>query len=284
MTIRSILVGASGGAASNGALELGCRLAKRFGARLEAFHVRIDSEQLMLSAEAGAVPFDQAWIGQVAAAAATVEGNTKAAFAEIAARHGLRPGGTAADEPGAWWLSVPGDGPRLLAQRARFFDLVVLGRSGRVVDEPHSDAVEETLLASGRPILLAPEEPPKTIGEAIAFGWNGSAQAVRALAASLPLLETARRVSIISIGEKPDGSLDSLKQYLELHNITAEFRDVFQVEGADLGGQLLSAARDAGADLLVMGGYGRSPWREVLFGGTTRQVVGVALLPLFVAH
>jgi nucleotide-binding universal stress UspA family protein len=56
------------------------------------------------------------------------------------------------------------------------------------------------------------------------------------------------------------------------------------VPGAGAGQQLLSAAREENADLLVMGGYGRVPWREFLFGGATRDVVGVSLLPLLLTH
>lgn len=284
MTIRSILIGASGGAASDGALELGCHLASRFHARVEAFHGGVDAAGLALAAQTGAVPLDKRWAAEVASAATTLEGRTRVSFAKIAARHGLSPGGAVPSEPGAWWSSAVGDGPRLLARYARFFDLVVLGRSRRVVEEAHSGAVEETLLQSGRPVLLAPEKPPQVIGETIAVGWNGSAQAVRALVAALPLLEKARKVVVITITKEPDQSANPLGDYLTLHNINAEFRDAFLVERADLGGQLLSTARDVGADLLIMGGYGRSPWREYLFGGTTREIVGVSLLPLFLAN
>ncbi len=42
MAIRTILVPLSGGAATAGAIETACRLAQRFGAHLEAPHVRPD--------------------------------------------------------------------------------------------------------------------------------------------------------------------------------------------------------------------------------------------------
>jgi hypothetical protein len=49
MGVRTILVAASGGTASNGALELACRLAQRFDAHLEGLHIRIDPLPLLLS-------------------------------------------------------------------------------------------------------------------------------------------------------------------------------------------------------------------------------------------
>jgi nucleotide-binding universal stress UspA family protein len=40
--VRTILVPLSGGAASEGTIETACRLAHRFGAHIEALHVRAD--------------------------------------------------------------------------------------------------------------------------------------------------------------------------------------------------------------------------------------------------
>jgi nucleotide-binding universal stress UspA family protein len=47
---------------------------------------------------------------------------------------------------------------------------------------------------------------------------------------------------------------------------------------------LLAAARAAGADLLVMGGYGHSRMREVIFGGFTRHMLSGADLPILMVH
>ena len=47
---------------------------------------------------------------------------------------------------------------------------------------------------------------------------------------------------------------------------------------------LLAAAAAANADLLVMGGYGHSRVREVMFGGFTRRVLSHADLPVLMAH
>ena len=52
----------------------------------------------------------------------------------------------------------------------------------------------------------------------------------------------------------------------------------------DVGAALLQAARAAGADLLVMGGYGRSRLRELVLGGVTRHVLTHAQLPVLLAH
>jgi nucleotide-binding universal stress UspA family protein len=287
MAIKTILTGLSGGTASKGALELACRLATQFGAHLEGLHVGLDVQELMLSAGASgfAMPVDGRWIDEITANAAATAETIKTAFTEAVGRHGLpvcaapEPG-----KPGAIWRAETGDAPVIVAQRGRFFDLVVLGRSDRVVDKPHSDAIEQTLLQSGRPVLIAPAEPPATLGEVIAIGWNGSAQAVRATAGALPLLQKARRTFVIAIGGDDGESAESIRSYLRMHGIEVTVRNMPKVSAVGPGGQLLSAAREEGADLLVMGAYGHAPWREALFGGATREVVGMSLLPLLVTH
>jgi len=47
---------------------------------------------------------------------------------------------------------------------------------------------------------------------------------------------------------------------------------------------LLAKAKELGADLLVMGGYGHSRVRELIFGGATRHVLHHYDLPVLIAH
>jgi nucleotide-binding universal stress UspA family protein len=76
----------------------------------------------------------------------------------------------------------------------------------------------------------------------------------------------------------------SLLEYLASHGIDATHRSVPSIAGGGQGEQLLTAARDAEADLLVMGGYGHTPWRKYLLGGATREIVGTSLIPVSLAH
>jgi len=218
-------------------------------------------------------------------AAAKAE-RARAAFDEAAGRYGRARHNQpqlAAGRPSASWREETGGAADLVAQRGRFFDLIVLGRSDRVVAEPHSDTIEETLVHSGRPVLLAPCEPPSRIGDSVAVAWNGSPEAVRALAAALPFLEKADAVSLITLGDvNPDGA--GARDYLGWHGIRAQERTVAATSRRHAGQALLDAARDNGADLLVMGAYGQAPWREQLFGGATRSAVAAMALPLLLAH
>ncbi len=286
MALKTILVATSGGTASKGAIEIACRAAARTGAHLEALHVKPDPNQVaaMMMGDGFGMPTSGEWFDRLIADSDALAEKTKKAFEDVAKRHDLlhAPGST--ERPLASWRVDIGYGPIVVARRARFFDLVVLGRSERVINEPHSDAIEETLIRSGRPVLLAPAKPPGKLGETIAVGWNGTPESVHALSSSLPLLEKARNVVLITIGDAADEDALPLLDYLAAHAIAAIHRKVPPVKGAGPGEQLLAEARDDGADLLVMGGYGHRPWRETIFGGATRQIVATSLLPILLMH
>ncbi len=285
MALKRIFAAASGGTASDGAVETACRIAERLGAHVEAFHVKVDPTQLIaLAADGYNMPISGDWIDKLIADTDKLADSAKAAFAATAKRHGLAMNATPQNPASASWRVETGYAPVLVARRARFFDLAVLGRSERVVERPHTDTIEETLVRSGRPVLLAPAKAPDAIGKRIVVGWNGSAEAVHVLASTLPLLEKAQAVVVVTVGQEPEEDPASLLDYLLAHGVTATHRQVLPVKGVGPGEQVLAEARDAGADLLVMGAYGHRPWRELLFGGATRQVIGTSLLPVLLAH
>lgn len=286
MTLRTVLVAASGGTASEGAVETACRTAERTGAGLEGLHVKTDPQQVVaMMVDGMGMPLSGEWFDRLIADAGALAEKAKAAFEGAANRHnfvlGTRPaGGKAA----ARWRVETGYAPIAVARRARFFDLVVLGRSERVIEQPHSDTIEETLIRSGRPVLLAPARPQAEFGDTIAIGWNGSAQAVHAVTAALPLLEKARTVVAVTVGGQAGEDAVPLLDYLASHGIAARHCELLPVKHAGPGEQLLAEAREIGADLLVMGAYGHRPWRESLFGGATREIVGSSPLPVLLAH
>lgn len=287
MSIRTILAAASGGAATAGALDLGCQLARRFDAHLEGLHVVPDARAVFAATGDIAAPGSAALVESLMETARETAVQSRAVFDEIVGRHGIARAGVpqlAVRLPSASWREEMGDASSLVARHARFFDITVLGRSDRVVHEPHSDTIEQVLMRSGRPVLLAPAHAPSGIGYIVAVAWNGSPPAVRALAAALPFLEKANAVSLLAAGD--DDSVDGrlAVAYLAWHGVNAELRRIGGGSGRQIGGLLFAAAQEAGADLFVMGGYGHAPWREQLFGGATRAALATMPLPLLLMH
>jgi nucleotide-binding universal stress UspA family protein len=285
MVYRSILAAASGGTASEATVELACRLVQRFEAQLEICHAKISPQELALASTDGFGLSGQGdWIDRTLAEADEAAAQIRQAADTALRCHGL----PALDHPNPGlpscrWREESGSASVLVPLRARFFDLVILGRSERVIDNPASTTIEETLLQSGRPVLLAPTEPPPAIGCQVTIGWDGSTASVRALAASMPFLAAADAVRVLTIGNDAAADLPAVAAHLAAHGIAARTEHVQEAEPI-LGLQLLADAGRAGADLLVMGGYGHSAWREWLLGGATRTVIGASSLPVLLMH
>ncbi|VVS96570.1 universal stress protein [Rhizobium sp. EC-SD404] len=154
----------------------------------------------------------------------------------------------------------------------------------------HSRILEGLIFRSGRPFLLVPDGAKVTLKpRRVLVGWNGSIPAARALAASLDMLVGADAVTICMIdpvarewasGEEPGFDVAS---YLAHHDISADVA-IVDSKGRDAGLVLLSKARDLNADLLVMGAYGHSRLLEWIIGGSTREVLANADLPVLLAH
>jgi nucleotide-binding universal stress UspA family protein len=293
MTIRTILAPLSGGSSNEGAIETACRLAQRFGAHLEALHVRSDpADALPLLGQDISTPVAAELIEMAQREGADNAVKARAVFDAAIARHGFplrdqpaAAGKAALGSPSASWRDETGHAPAIVPLRARLCDLVVLGQSGRVANKPHSDTLDETVVHGGRPVLLAPAHPAGPIGEVVAIAWNASPEAARAVSGALPFLAEARAVHILSVGKENDSLSDTeLALYLGWHGVAAVAHHVQPIKGVKTGELLLATARDQGADILVMGGYGHAPWRELIFGGATASVVGRSELPVLLSH
>jgi nucleotide-binding universal stress UspA family protein len=288
MTIKTILVAASGGSATTGAIELACQLTQRFRAHIEGYHVLLDPQAAFaaMGEEAG-LGLTGTLIEGIEAVARVRAEETRSLFAKILVRREIAMGeGPHAVERRASgsWRQESGYAPVLVAKHARFFDLAVLGRSERAIGLPYTDTIEQVLTSSGRPVLLAPADAPARVGNTVAIAWNGSAGSVRALAASLPFLVNAAAVWLVTAGRSHANEGKSALEYLAWHEISARPRGVAERPGRHIGKMLLEAAQSCGADLLVMGGYGHAFWREVVFGGATHEVLKAIAMPVLLVH
>jgi nucleotide-binding universal stress UspA family protein len=60
--------------------------------------------------------------------------------------------------------------------------------------------------------------------------------------------------------------------------------EIIPIGNEPFGGTLLARAHEVGADMLVMGAYAHSPWRERILGGVTRYLIAHADLPVLMRH
>jgi nucleotide-binding universal stress UspA family protein len=170
----------------------------------------------------------------------------------------------------------------------RCSDLVVLGRPGADPENVAPATVEAALYECARAVMIAPPTAGNGNFNSIVVAWNGSFQAARALEYAMPFLEKANKVTLLVVGTKPD---DVGASYLARNlgrngiNPTIDAIDPGAVSGRARGRALLGYTHDKGADLLVMGAYGRGQVLSFLgLGGATGKVISSCRVPLLMAH
>jgi len=180
--------------------------------------------------------------------------------------------------------------PHDFARAARHADLAILGqpRDGDPLIGQYA-LVERCLFASGRPVIIVPALPEKlALKGAVVAAWDGSAEAARAINDAMTFLKEAARVVLVAgvtgAQDEEDGpETDDMVAHLKRHGVMAEAMRVKAGEG-DIGRLLLSTAKTLGADLMVMGAFHHSRWREFILGGVTLTVLEEATIPLIMAH
>lgn len=191
------------------------------------------------------------------------------------------------------WRFMQSEIAQGLALNARYADLVVMGHKepGDELSRGSADLPAQVALASSRPVLVTPgAEAAQTVpGRHILLAWNASREATRAATAALPLLKRAERVTVVVVhdgrrmdsahGDEPGADI---ALYLARHGVATEVNQLAR-NGAEVSEVLLRAVAEQGADLLCMGAYGHSRLRELVLGGTTRDVLRRMSVPTLLA-
>lgn len=170
-----------------------------------------------------------------------------------------------------------------LGSLARVYDVTVVSRPGS--RGARMSALEAAMFDSGRPVLMAPPTPPKSMGENILIHWNASTETARVILFALPILRKAKRVTLLSVEGHvvPGPSAKDELGHLEANGVIATEKSVVPRSGRP-GEAILAEAKAQGADLLIKGAYTQSRLRQMIFGGATSHILGAAELPVFFAH
>jgi len=314
MAIKDLLVAYDGRDASERALEMALQMAKKYDAVLTGLNVT------------QAERFDghvRRWISKE-----TTEALTQArldATSEIGEK--FKEQVKAAGFTGQCnWLVEEGPTDLTIARSARFFDVLLIGQfvtafdSNRrsvsppaglnnepdraVIADPRltvlnqmyaqfSSQSEDLLLRAGTPIIVVPKcYEPKPFKEEAALAWDGSRFAARALTDAMQILETKKRIEVLSVSgdtfaeeiAKMPG-LDIL-YHLQRHGIEAE-KVTLQPAASGrnkVGEAILNHCTETQPDILVMGAYGRGSFGQQVFGGVTRFILQNQTVPVLLSH
>lgn len=245
MTIKHILAVPNNRETHRSVEECALHVARNFAAHIDVTHLRARPQSptlAMFGAAMSELPTDV--LAEYEREERKKETELRASFDAFVRRADLplRVQAERSDRPSANWSAIEDYPPDAVARNGGAYDLIVLGRpagNGAVMDQL---IAESALFETGRPVLMAPPEPPRSLGERVLIGWNRSAPAARAFhAAKSILLEKAKQVRVLSIttGAKNGPPASAVAENLAWHGIAVEVREV-SPDHRSIGNVLLS--------------------------------------------
>jgi nucleotide-binding universal stress UspA family protein len=187
------------------------------------------------------------------------------------------------------WQVAVGHLPSVLAGASNWHDLLVLECA---IKAPWSSigALGQVLLTCGVPCLVVPDSYDQDASlKTVAIASNGTAESIRAVHAALPLLCRAEHIVLLH-GARPGmySTIDwqpplDIEDHLARHGLQFSKRTIDAADDS-IGAEILTAAWDVRANMLVMGAYGRTRFSEWALGGATRHVLEHGKIPLFLRH
>ncbi len=273
MAIKDLLVAYDGTAAADAALKLGALIAGKHKAQLTSLLAHGAAEDYAANAR---------WIGAetrdiLNAASSQALDEARNRFSARAKDLGLK------DAP---LLDEAGRPDLVVAEFAKFHDVTVLGKYGGETSDArlilHPDRIA---MKSGRPLIVVPESfdrdaPPD---QHLVFAWGGGRSAARAIADATQIVDSGTRVTIVTVGESvPASAGRDMEAHLKRHGMKTE--NVRLEMTGEVGRTILDFAEQHAPDLLVMGAYEFSKFREDFFGGVTDTVLRQTTVPVLLSH
>lgn len=201
---------------------------------------------------------------------------------------------TAADVPrldvegsgfGFDWIGREERGSLSVPEQARAYDATIVSRRGKDAAPGQAALLDDCLFESGRPILVAPPERPKTFGDHIVIAWNASSETARTVALGARLLSGAKKITVVETDSSnvAGPTAAALARNLARNGLPADAYTA-PLAGRSAGQAFLEEATRLGADILFKGAYTQSRLRQMVFGGATAYLLSNVTLPMFMAH
>ena len=174
---------------------------------------------------------------------------------------------------------------------ARATDLVIASQADP--GSPTSgwlDIADRLAIEAGRPVLIIPNTGTHArTGEKVLVAWNGRREAARAAFDAFPMLQRAKEVRVVWVNRQSEGEppgdipAADICTALARHAVKCEATEQWRPK-VNVGETLLACAEESSADLLVMGCYGHTRFREFVFGSASRHVLEKATIPVLMSH
>jgi nucleotide-binding universal stress UspA family protein len=276
MAIKDLAVAYNGSGNADAAVDLALQMCRKYGAALTGVYA---SRPVRFEGNVSH------WIGD------DVMKTLRNAESEAAKSIEMRFRERAAAAPGGSeveFVIEEGEANVVLARQARYHDLLLMGQFSVPGDAGRNIRAEDLVLRTGRPLVVVPHSyEVRAFQEYAVVGWDGSRQAARALSDAMHILETKKRLDIVTVRASGDGRpaprSSAVVRHLERHGVEAR-HIALTAQREGIGQTLINYCSDNLPDVLVMGAYGHTKLREDLFGGVTRRVMETMTVPVLMSH
>jgi nucleotide-binding universal stress UspA family protein len=150
-------------------------------------------------------------------------------------------------------------------------------------------ASEGALFYSARAVLLVPRRQSVTLlPKRVVLAWNSSLESTRAAREALDMMKNAEGVNVVLVdpvasrwnGHEPGADVAA---YLARHGVKVTV-DRLPSAGRSVDDVLNEHAIDTTADLIVIGAYGHTRLREMIFGGVTKAMIEAPIVPVLMVR
>lgn len=163
---------------------------------------------------------------------------------------------------------------------------IVMGRRG----EDHKNSrinigsqIETVARASSIPVLICSEQFIAPTSYMIAFDASKTAIKATQMVAKSPLLK-GMQGHIVMIGNHDETSKRSLAAAAEQLKSSGSTVDAHHLRESDAVDGLLTFQVNNNIDIIVVGAYGGSKWRQLFLGSTTTEIIASTLTPVILVR
>ncbi|MGK0292468.1 MAG: nucleotide-binding universal stress UspA family protein [Porticoccaceae bacterium] len=154
-----------------------------------------------------------------------------------------------------------------------------------------TDFVDRLIIETGLPIIIVPKLwSSASFAQRPALGWKETREAAAAVRHALPLMRSAKQVDIVTVTKQSDLDQElvqgiGISEYLTEHGVKCQYFYERMIESEHNESEtLIRHIENNKCDLIIIGGYGHSRFREIVLGGMTRELIKNSPVPVLMSH
>jgi nucleotide-binding universal stress UspA family protein len=184
------------------------------------------------------------------------------------------------------WIEMTSALAPAIEEAADLADLIVVNAELANYVQPDVRRLVDRLVTKTRtPLLAVRDAEGFRPADPVLVAWNGSDPASAALRSAIPLLRMSDSVTLFEVDDGHGStSSEDAAEYLSRHGIKSQIVREKATSDDSVPSLILSELESGRFGWAVMGAFSTSRFRQALFGGTTRQMLREAPVPLLVAH